>query len=250
MSEQEYSESGAPVYRYGDKAESKFTIPVHVDEKQTAMIEKHIEKYIGKIENVFHEVVSDTVHIDINVIPPTPERNVYTLITTGMSDLPMTVDEEDPAGDELRYAELMICLPPDWPIDTSDLSVKSDHEHTWPVQVLKFLARFPHTYDTYLAMGHTIPNGDPAEAIADNVDFTGFILIPPMLVSEEFSQLEISEDKVINFYGICPVYQEEMNLKLKKGADKLFDLFEQNRVSELVDIERPCVVKKSRWKFF
>ena len=250
MSEQEYTEGGDPVYRHEDKGEREWTAPPISDIDQINLIEQHIEKYLGKIDNVFHEVLSDTIHIDVHVIPPTPERNIYTLITTGMSDLPMNMPDDDPDADEFKYAELLICLPPDWPFSKKDLEIIDGQDYAWPIHTLKFLARLPHVYNTFLAIGHTIPNGEPAEPIAEGVDFTGFIIIPPMLVSEDFYQLKISEDKTINFYAICPVYQQEMDLKLKKGADALFELFEQNRVSELVDVNRPCVVKKSRWKFF
>ena len=32
------------------------------------------------------------------------------------------------------------------------------YERFWPIQMLKFLARFPHEYKTWLGWGHTIPN--------------------------------------------------------------------------------------------
>ena len=74
----------------------------------------HIEQYVGKIETVFHELVSTLVHIDVHYIPPTEERPWKTLVTTGMSDLPMTVPDD---ASELAYAELLLCLPPEWPME-------------------------------------------------------------------------------------------------------------------------------------
>lgn len=67
----------------------------------------HIEKYIGVIDNVFKEIISGVLSIDILILDPTPERNFYTLITSGMSELPMTVPE---GAEEYQYAEIMICL--------------------------------------------------------------------------------------------------------------------------------------------
>ena len=56
-------------------------------------------------------MISDLVHIDVHWVQPTPKRPYHTLVTSGMSDKPMTV----PAGAEhLRFAELMLCLPPEW----------------------------------------------------------------------------------------------------------------------------------------
>lgn len=42
----------------------------------------HIEKYIGVIDNVFKEIISGVLSIDILILDPTPERNFYTLITS------------------------------------------------------------------------------------------------------------------------------------------------------------------------
>src|SRR5262249_21371060 len=52
---------------------------------------KHLEPFLGKPAQVFHEVVSDQVQIDVNLFAPTERRPAHTLVTTGMSDLPMTV---------------------------------------------------------------------------------------------------------------------------------------------------------------
>jgi hypothetical protein len=46
-----------------------------------------------------------------------------------------------------------------------------------------------------------------------------------------------------------PLYQEEMDLKLKKGSEALFKLMVAQKVNELVDIKRKNVAKKTRWLF-
>jgi hypothetical protein len=59
--------------------------------------------------HLFHELLSDLVHVDIHIVEPTAARNYYTLVTSGMSDRPMAAPEE---CRECRYAELVISLPP------------------------------------------------------------------------------------------------------------------------------------------
>ena len=125
-------------------------------------ISDHIEKHVGKIHMVFHELVSDQVHIDVHWVKPTTERPFHTLVTSGMSDKPM----HSPQGvDDCDYAELSICLPQDWKVSEEDFE---DEKNYWPIRWLKFLARFPHEYNTRLFQGHTIPNGDPATPFAEN----------------------------------------------------------------------------------
>lgn len=237
MSEEDniVSMSGAPVFRYTD-GENEWEA-AH-GEECIEEISDHIERYIGEIEVVFHEIVSDTVHIDVHHVKPTEDRPFHTLVTSGMSDLPMKIPED---ADTTRYMELMVTLPEQWKID--DESFKNENWY-WPVRELKYLARFPHKYNTWLGWGHTIPNGDPAEAFAENTSMKGIILLPSVNVPEEFYNLTIDENKTIEFFCIVPLYEEEMNLKLRKGSDILLDKFDKYNISDIIDIERKNVAKK------
>ncbi len=227
--------SGAPIFRYTD-GENEWEAP-H-GEECIEEISDHIEQHIGEIDMVFHELVSDTVHIDVHHVKPTEDRPFHTLITSGMSDLPMTTPEEYDAN---PYMELMITLPADWQI--SDEAFR-DEQWYWPIRQLKFLARFPHKFNTWFGWGHTIPNGNPAEPFADNTRFMGVVLAPPIGVPDEFIELTINEDKEIHFFSLVPLYEEEMSLKLREGSDELFDRFDQHGINEVVNLKRRNMAKK------
>jgi hypothetical protein len=232
----EFSESGSPILRHTERQwESE---PAIGDEAKIELISAHIQRHIGEPATVFHELVSDIVHVDVHIVAPTEERNYVTLVTSGMSDRPMTVP---PEATELAHAELMLCLPPDWPMDQEDFKNES---HYWPVRLLKFLARIPHEYETWLGPGHTVPNGDPAEPLADGIGFIGAVVAPQQLAPEGFDTLDAGDGKVINFYAVLPLYQEEMEFKLKKGAEALFERLAGNEVTELVDVHRKSVAKR------
>ncbi|MFC3153270.1 suppressor of fused domain protein [Litoribrevibacter euphylliae] len=227
--------SGAPIYRYTD-GEKEWESP-H-GEECIEEISNHIETHIGEVELVLHELISDTVHIDIHYVKPTKEQPFHILITSGMSDLPMNVPEE---AAMTKYMELMITLPESWHVDEESFK---DERWYWPIRQLKYLARFPHKYDTWLGFGHTIPNGDPAESFAENTKLSGVILLPPLYVPDEFTRLHISQDKIIEFFSIVPLYSEEMNLKLAKGSDALLDKLDEINAWELIDVNRKNVAKK------
>ena len=229
------SMSGAPIFRYTD-GEKEWEAP-H-GEECIEEISDHIEKHIGEIGMVFHEVISDTVHIDIHHVKPTPNRPFHTLITSGMSDLPMQVPE---GADASQFMELMITLPDYWQID--DESFK-DERWYWPLRQLKFLARFPHKFGTWLGWGHTIPNGDPAEPYAENTLLSGMIILPAVNESPDFHELVINENKTVEFYSLIPLYEEEMNLKLVKGTEVLLDKFDAHGFTDIVDVARKNVAKK------
>lgn len=206
-------------------------------------ISAHIAQHLGPVETVFHELVSDAVHIDVHIVLPTPESACVRLVTSGMSDLPMTVPENLGAP---RHAELMMTLPPDWKLDQASFD---SEEWFWPIRLLKSLARLPHKYATWLGVGHTMPNGDPAAAYAPNTRLCGAVIVPPLSSPDAFDTLEIDESKVISFYSVLPIYQAEMELKLRKGADALFDRLAAKHITDFVDINRPDVAKK-RFGFF
>lgn len=237
----EYTTGGSQLLRHKERS-----IPFEMamgDSDSIEAISNHIEEHIGKVESVFHELISDLVHIDVHMVLPTKKRPFYTLVTSGMSDAPMTV----PDGlEEYQYAELAIRLPADWPLNQEAFEDESNY---WPIRLLKMLARLPHEYDTWLGFGHTVPNGDPAEPYAPKTKFSCGLILPLLNVPEEFNKLQIHEDKVINFWGVYPLYPEETDHKLKKGTDSLLDLFEKNSISEVVDVRRKNVCKRSWWPF-
>src|SRR5262245_19274320 len=192
-----------------------------------------------------HELVSEPVHVDIHTVKPTQDRPYHTLVTSGMSDRPMLTPPDAP--DEVRacqFAELMLCLPPDWPLDQKSWE---NPRHYWPIYLLKMMARFPHEYQTWLWWGHTLPNGDPAEPYADNTKLCCALLLSPLLFDQKFSQLDVSPEKTIHFLSIVPLYQEEIDLKLDKGAEALCELFSKHKVTELLDVKRENVCQKRGW---
>jgi hypothetical protein len=230
----EYSQGGSKIYRY-ENTEAGFTAP-DTEDSSLEEIERHIEKYVGASTIVFHEIISDNVHIDIHIINPTIERNYFTLITSGMSDKPMNSPFE-----EFRYAELITCLPPDWKLSEQHFQNENNY---WIVRWLKILARFVHQQNTWLWETHTVPNGDPPQPFADNTKLCCALISQPILFDAEFKTLEVRDDKIIHFLSLIPIYKEEMKYKLDYGVEKLYEKFDQSGVNELLDISRKNTCKK------
>ena len=251
--EYELSPSGNPILRHKERS-----IPFEFaagDSENIERISDHIEKHLGPVAGVYHEIISDLVHIDVHVVNPTPERNCYTLVTSGMSDAPMTVPE---GAEALRFGELIIQLPADWPLDKLEATAGKEgpegaaeraaaERWYWPVRWLKMMARLPHEYDTWLSFSHTVPNGDPPEPYAEDTKLCGMMLLPAMNVPEGFATLEVTPDKTIHFYQLMPIYAEEMDLKLRKGAEKLTDLFDKYDVDVVVNPRRKNVALRRKW---
>lgn len=230
------SPGGSRIYRHQarDHAEEAWNVgdPSRIDD-----IERHIDRYVGEVTTVFHEIVSDRIHLDVAIVAPTPERPVQTLVTMGMSELPMAVPAEVRDGVPDR-AELVIVLPPDWDL--------SDRDRYWPLETLKTVARLPHDYDTWLGPGHTVPNGDPPVPYAAGTALAGVMALSPMLVPSEFWSLQRADGERIGFLGLVFLTREELDYKLEHGAPALFDLLNAAQVSELLEVDRRSVVDRPR----
>ncbi len=243
MDEIEKSESGAPIYRYADNQENEFR-PAIGDGESIDVITEHIETHVGPIESVFHEIVSDQVHIDVHWVKPTNRSPFHILITSGMSDKAMNVPAEIEAP---RYIELCVLLPSDWKIDGKNYetmeNVFSDENTYWPVRWLKTIARFPHSFNTWVGWGHTIPNGENADPFAKSTKLSCIMLLPSITLTKEFFEL-ITDKKTVNFLCLYPLYKEEMEFKLKHGSDKLLEKFDEFGIGDIVDTRRKNVCEK------
>lgn len=204
-------------------------------------ITEHFAARFGPVDQVYHEVVSEYVHIDVHLIAPSADHPYRTLFTTGMSDLPMQVPE---GQEDSRYAELMLHLPADWPMSQQ---AWTDDANYWPIRMLKFMARFPHEYGTWLCSGHTVPNGEQAEPLGEGTELGCVLLVLPLNMEDEAIGLRVNDDKVINFYQLFPLYREEMQLKLDKGMDALAERMEKVGIDGIIDPRRPNVAKRKGW---
>lgn len=193
-------------------------------------VDSHIGSHFGTFENVFHEIVSPDIHVDICQIRPTRKRNYHTLVTMGMGAHRMNVPPE--FGEyNLERAEFVITLPPDWKFSEGSFNDESNY---WPLRWLKIMARLPIEQDTWLSWGHTVPNGEP---FAGNTELCGMLVSMPYFFGEKAALLHLPNGEVVNFYQLVPLYENEMQYKIENGAQALEDRFPDN-FDMVVDVDR------------
>jgi len=71
------------------------------------------------------------------------------------------------------------------------------------------------------------------------------LLLPTIVFGQEFHTLEL-ENKSIDFYTIIPLYSEEVNRKMKKGVESLFDGFDKHGLTDIVQIDRENTAKRKK----
>ena len=191
-------------------------VPEVYTEEEMNAVEEHIQQYFGKFENVFHELVSPDIHVDICVVPPSEERDYYTLVTMGMGAHRMNVPEEL-AEYKLERAELVIALPGNWKLNHEDLK---NERWYWPIRLLKTLARLPIASDTWLGFGHTMDNEDD---FAKDTKLCAAMLTGPQDTEDGSEVCILPSGEEVNFYQVIPLYREELEYKMEHDADALLD---------------------------
>lgn len=197
---------------------------------------------------VFHEILSDIVHIDVNVIPPEGNRPYYVLWTSGMSDLPMTLPDGDYDKSVYERAELFMFLPGDWKLGkVGENGEKMSDEYYWPVRWIKYLARFPHEYKTWLGEGHTLPNSEDYDPLGEGTSMGGFFFLPVLELGEAYpgvDTLTCKDGTKINFLWAIPMYREEIEYKLEEGYEAILKLFSQVAFPRVLDPRRKNYVEE------
>lgn len=195
-------------------------------EKQA--LERYITDTFGQIANVFDEIISVDIECRIYVINPTDTKPYYTLITGGMGAYQMNT----PDADTPSRAELIIRVPSDW-----DLTSNKEKDY-WPIRWLKNLARQPLHQDSHLYSGHTLTT----YTLADT-DFEGLLVLEADDDNDNIACAVLSDDKLILFYQLVPLYRQELQYKLDNGLISLMQKLEQAGVPypPVVDTHRPNV---------
>lgn len=200
-------------------------------EEELNEYEAFIQQNFGEYKEVFHEIVSRDIHLDIIMVPPTDDDPYYKLITMGMGAFTMNVPEQL-KEEELEHAELVLYLPKNWVMKSQD---ETDY---WPIRYLKILGRLPSDLNTWLGYGHTIHGNEDMAPFAENTQLNSFMLLDAMNLLYENLDLRLSSGKKINFYQIFPLYQEELEFKMEHSINELLALFDEEDVLPILNIKR------------
>lgn len=194
------------------------------DAHAAAVILEHIRTYIGPVDSVFHELGARDATVDILHVPPTRGHDRHTLVTAGLSQQTM------PAGGGVRFAELVLSLPADWPLDDDSLE---DDKAAWPIALLRSLGTLPREASTPFDFGLCIDGaGLPLDSEATR--FSGVLLAPPVTLPDGFWCLDVGDGKVIDILGVVTLYPDEMALARREGVAALACRLDALAVNEMV----------------
>ena len=199
-------------------------------------LDSFISDVIGNYKDVFHEIASPDIHLDVCVVEPSEEEPYYKLVTMGAGAYNMAIPEQWKHYN-IENAEYIIYLPKDW-------DFKSDKDiNYWPIKLLKDVARLPIWYDTWLSYGHTTQYDEEGSSYASNTRFNSVVLNYASNSKGDI-RLIMSNNRVINFYEIILLYPEELAFKLETDADTLFNKFLEKGIDyKVIDINRKSIIE-------
>lgn len=173
------------------------------------------------------EIIQVNEKFGFRILLYKPEQANYQLLVT--DGLRKTAQEVNSDNEDLKHIELYFCLPEYWNIENAE----------WPVYWLNRIAEVPQKFKTWFGHGDTLPAGKPAEEVADNFAANHFMLSRPIHLKEVLTQNESQA-----FLGIIPLFQKEMDYKLKNSHTLLLNKFESKNINERLDIYRENTCKK------
>lgn len=209
---------------------SSTTKDTNIEKHHQDEIIKYIKHHLGSVDKTIHEIVPGSrVEINVNVIPPSKNKEFLTLVTTGMSSEPMDYSNDEGV---YKYAEVLIKLPSGWIIDKEN---SKEQEKYWPLEWLKKVAHIPHIYDGWIEEGVIIPNGEPPQPFADNTKLSSVMICKPYEIGLKDVMTKKGD---VQFFTLVPIYEEERNLALEKGHQYLLDQMKDNGITDVLDINR------------
>jgi Suppressor of fused protein (SUFU) len=192
-------------------------------------ITAHVERCYGPVRRVLHEVISDRVHVDVLIADVAEDHPYITIVTSGMSDLPMQSKDGGPSR-----CEVMMRLMANHPLSQEAFA---DEANYWPIRKLKMLARMPHLLGSSFAAGHTIAT-DPPEPVHPGSEFCALGLLEPL--DPQARTIRTKDGLEIALLQVVPMYREELEWKLKQPT--------LSALAELFDAESFRVAYKGRPK--
>jgi hypothetical protein len=189
-------------------------------------ITQHVARHLGApLEMGLRETVGS---LSILVVPASQQRPWQTLVTRGMSEHAM----DAPAGaEDYRCIELFMRLPPDWPL-TREAFDRPDNY--WPIESMRLIAHWPETEPVFLASEQTVGNSPP-EPFAPGTRLSSMMLLEDPTA---FGSMRVADGRVVRFYQLIPLYEEERAMKERMGTRALIEAFQRNGVSDVIRPDR------------
>lgn len=195
----------------------------------------NIDDFLTKNFNNFKKVERNDEVFTYFDVPEIHDCRV--LMTSGLSNYKMQVH---PKHEGEEFIELYMFLPSYW-----DENEWKESKNDWIFSCLSRAKNHLIKNNSWFGHGHTFSIKIEGASIFKGVQQTDYIISNPIEL-EDFLKPVQSNNGVIRFLAIIPIYKKEREYKEARGTFKIFERFRQYRVTEKMDGYRESVMK-SRW---
>jgi hypothetical protein len=182
---------------------------------------------------VWHETSPVIPHIDIYVFPPCKElqRDFYTIVTSGMSEVKMNIPEG--ISNAYQRVEILLYLKELY---------KEEGKTPWYIEIMNSLSHLPFRKNTWLGVGHTISNGYPAKPLCDGSILTNYLLLNPVCEPDIVQNGFTYGKENVNFLWLTFLSDEETQYKLDHGVDEFFSKCNDQNFPVITDPYRKSIL--------
>lgn len=205
---------------------------------QQEKLEKFILNNFGSKDKVSEVYIkskyTDSEILKVFIFEPTDSRPYYTLVTAGVSYVPMNHE------DQLFFREFVMCLPP----DTKKVN--------WHLNIMYSIMQYVRAYDAYVDVGHTFENVQyKRDNRKDKLDGK-YVYITRLSLYDPNLTCHINNDVEISFLAVIPIYKNELKFITKtqqssfQTLESVASLMKFKGLTELVDENRRSLITTPR----
>lgn len=185
----------------------------------------HLEAHLGRIPQVFHELVSTSAHIDLYPYPADAARGFHVVATTGMAERAMQLPAD---GRGEPWTELVLLLPSHWPLDRD---AWQDERHWWPLRWLKRVARFHYESGHWLGEGHVLTHGEEPTPIHPDFPYDSVLLAHSRALPDAFQRATLKDGRVVRLLCLYFLTAEERKALDDRGWEDYASEIRADRLS-------------------
>lgn len=186
------------------------------------LIEAFIEYSFGKISYIIGD--KDHDEFNIAVIEPNEMEDYYKFVSIGGGAKVMNVAAEF-NKEEFGRAELVMLLPKE--------TVDKDGGIPAIMQMIQILET-PSQMNTWIGFGHTFTDGTP---LTEETEMKTIGLINACDRYDNSMRMKI-DDKIINYYQMIPMYDEEVLFKQRTDMREFLYQLQKEEFPPMFDIKR------------
>lgn len=201
--------------------------PERIDPDLMRRVSRHVERHLRTIEGVFCEELEGSLHMDVLWLAPVSWDPRHHLITCGASAHRMDVPPERP---DSPYMELVLTLPPEWPIWPEALR----HEEGWPIRQLLNLARLPQETGCYFGRGGIVGT-QPPSPFSGRGRICGWVLGRPVQLAAGFETLSEGPGTTV-FHNLVPLLPGDLGYEPDADEQAMLERFSRQGVPAVPDL--------------